>query len=119
MADLTTLVLASTVVLATTPVDDLLDALVRGARPLRRVGLDPELAALAVVLMLRTVPALLDLIAEVRDAARARGLGRHPRALLVPAAIRTVARARLTGEALVARGIGDEHDPQPPIGRPA
>lgn len=106
-SDLAALVLAATVVLATTPVDDLLDAVVRGVRPLRRVGLDPELTALAVMLMLRTVPALLDLVAEVRDAARARGLGRHPRALLVPAAIRTVARARLVGDALVARGIGD------------
>ena len=107
-ADLTTLVLGATVVLATTPLDDLLDVVVRASAPLRRVGLRPELVALTVMLMLRTVPALLDLMSEVRDAARARGLGRHPRALLVPMAIRTVARARATGEALAARGIGDE-----------
>lgn len=112
-ADLTTLVLGATVVLATTPLDDLLDVVVRASAPLRRVGLRPELVALTVMLMLRTVPALLDLMSEVRDAARARGLGRHPRALLVPMAIRTVARARATGEALAARGIGDE----PPAGR--
>ncbi|MHB1489097.1 MAG: energy-coupling factor transporter transmembrane component T family protein [Cellulomonas sp.] len=107
-ADLTTLVLGATVVLATSSIDDLLDTVVRASAPLRRVGLQPELVALTVMLMLRTVPALLDLTAEVRDAARARGLGRHPRALLVPMAIRTVARARATGEALAARGIGDE-----------
>jgi biotin transport system permease protein len=112
-ADLTTLVLGARVVLATSPLDDLLDAVVRASAPLRRVGLRPELVALTVMLMLRTVPALLDLMSEVRDAARARGLGRHPRALLVPMAIRTVARARATGEALAARGIGDE----PPAGR--
>ena len=57
--------------------------------------------------MLRAVPALMRTATEVRDAARARGLERDPRALLVPAAVRAVGRARATGEALAARGIGD------------
>jgi biotin transport system permease protein len=105
--DLVALVLAGTVLTATTRVDDLLDALARAARPLRRIGLAPELLALAVALMLRTIPALQSLMGEVRDAARARGLERHPRALLVPAAIRTVARARAMGDALAARGLGE------------
>ena len=106
-ADLVTLVLAATVVTSTTPTAVLLDLLTRAARPVRRVGLDPELFALAVALMLRSIPALGALFEDVRDAARARGLERSPRALLVPFAIRTVARARLTGDALAARGIGD------------
>lgn len=106
-ADLVTLVVAAGVVTTTTPADRMLDALERAARPLRRVGLRPEVLALSVALMLRTVPALVETAGEVRDAARARGLGRHPRALLVPAAVRTVARARATGEALAARGLGE------------
>jgi biotin transport system permease protein len=106
-ADLVTMVLAATVVTATTPTDVLLDLLTRAVRPLRRLGVDPEAFGLAVALMLRTIPALGDLFGEVRDAARARGLERSPRAQLVPFAIRTVARARLTGEALTARGVGD------------
>lgn len=106
-ADLVSLVLAATVVTATTPADVLLDALGRTLRPLRRVGLEPETFALAVALMLRTMPALGQLAGEVRDAARARGLERSPRALLVPFAVRTVARARDVGDALAARGIGD------------
>lgn len=106
-ADLVTLVVAAGVVTATTPADRMLDALERAARPLRHVGLRPEILALSVALMLRTVPALVQTAAEVRDAARARGLERSPRALLVPAAVRTVARARATGEALAARGLGD------------
>ena len=105
-ADLLALVLAATAVTATTPADRLLDLLSRAVRPLRR-WLDPESFALAVALMLRTIPALGRLFAEVRDAARARGLERSPRALLVPFAIRAVARARLTGDALAARGVGD------------
>ena len=101
------MVLAATVVTATTPTDVLLDLLARAVRPLRHVGVDPESFGLAVALMLRTIPALGDLFGEVRDAARARGLERSARAQLVPFAIRTVQRARLTGEALTARGIGE------------
>ena len=41
---------------------------------------------------------------ETRDAARARGLERNPRAVLIPAAVRMVAHARATGDALAARG---------------
>ncbi|MGV8978766.1 MAG: energy-coupling factor transporter transmembrane component T family protein [Cellulomonas sp.] len=105
--DLVTLVLAATVVTATTPADRMLDALASAARPLRHVGLGPETVALAVGIMLRAIPALLETFAETRDAARARGLERSPRALLVPAAVRTVARARATGDALAARGLAD------------
>ena len=106
-ADLVTVVLAATVVTATTSADRMLDALTRALGPLRRVGGAPETVALAVGLMLRAVPALMRTATEVRNAARARGLERDPRALLVPAAVRAVGRARATGEALAARGIGD------------
>jgi biotin transport system permease protein len=105
--DLLTLVLAATVVTATTPADRMLDSLGTTARPLRHVGLPPETVALAVGIMLRSIPALLETFGEVRDAAWARGLDRDPRALLVPAAVRTVARARATGDALAARGLGE------------
>lgn len=105
--DLVSLVLAATVVTSTTPADRMLDALGAAARPLRRVGLPPETVALAVGIMLRAIPALLETFTETRDAARARGLDRSPRALLVPAAVRTVARARATGDALAARGLAD------------
>jgi biotin transport system permease protein len=44
---------------------------------------------------------------ESRDAARARGLDRDPRALVIPAAVRMVGHARATGDALAARGLGD------------
>lgn len=106
-ASLFALVLAGTVLTATTPGDRLVDLLVRGARPLARVGLRPEVFALAVALMLRSIPALFDVVAEARDAARARGLERQPRAVVVPTAVRTVARAHAVGEALAARGLAE------------
>ncbi|QCB93819.1 energy-coupling factor transporter transmembrane component T family protein [Cellulomonas shaoxiangyii] len=105
--DLLTLVLAGSLVTATTRADDLLGAVTRAARPLRHVGLPPETVGLAVGLFLRTVPVLVHTVTETRDAARARGLARDPRALVVPAAVRMVGRARTTGDALAARGLGE------------
>ena len=106
-AELVALVLLATVVTATTRADELLDALRRAAGPLRHVGLRPETAALAVSLMLRSIPVLLHAVRESRDAARARGLSRSPRAVVVPAAVRMVGHACATGEALAARGLGE------------
>lgn len=108
VADLLALVLLATVMTVTTPVDDMLDALTRGLGPLRRLGVDPARVALAFALMIRALPTTLDLAQQTRDAARARGLDRDPRARLVPLVLRSVAHARATGEALDARGIGDD-----------
>ena len=58
--------------------------------------------------MITSIPRISAIAAETRDAARARGLGRSPRAYLTPMAIRTVAHANLVGEALAARGLGDD-----------
>lgn len=108
VADLLALVLLGAVVTATTRADAIVDVLARAARPLRHVGLHPETFALAVGLFLRTIPVLARMSLETRDAARARGLDRQPRALLVPAAVRMVGHARATGDALAARGLGED-----------
>ncbi|MDM7830949.1 energy-coupling factor transporter transmembrane component T [Cellulomonas edaphi] len=106
--DVVALVLLATVLTATTRADTLLEVLARVARPLRRVGLSPETFALACGLFLRTVPVLVQTSLEARDAARARGLENNPRAVLVPSAVRMVAHARATGDALAARGLGED-----------
>lgn len=108
VAELLALVLAATVLTVTTPVDEVLDVVGRAARPLRHVGLDPAMVALAFALVVRGIPTTLDLAEQTRDAARARGLARDPRARLVPLVLRVVAHARHTGDALHARGIGDD-----------
>ncbi len=100
-------VLASRLLVLTTPGPQLLDALVTATRPLRFVGVDPERVALAVALMIRSVPFLVGSLADVRMAARARGLERHPVALLVPWVVGAVGYAHATGEALAARGLGE------------
>ena len=105
--DLVALMLSATVLTVTTPIDEVLDTITRGLRPLRRLGVDPERVALAFALTVRAVPTTIDLARQTADAARARGLERDPRARLVPLVIRSLAHARATGEALDARGVGD------------
>lgn len=106
LLDLLALALAAVVLSATTPVNAMLDALVRWLRPLRRV-VDPERVALTFTLALQSLPGTVALALETRDAARARGV-RTPRAYLTPFVIRVVARAHETGDALHARGIGED-----------
>ena len=108
LLDLLSLALLALAVSVTTPVNAILDALVRWLRPLRRVGVDPNRVALTIGLAVQALPGTIALALETRDAARARGLGRHPRAYLTPFVIRVVARAHETGDALHARGIGDD-----------
>ncbi|WP_244932202.1 CbiQ family ECF transporter T component [Nocardioides sp. W7] len=105
--DLLALALAAVVLTATTAVNAILDAIVRWLGPFRRFGVSPERVALTFSLALQALPGTLALALETRDAARARGLGRHPRAFLTPFVIRVVARAHETGDALQARGLGD------------
>jgi biotin transport system permease protein len=107
VGDLVALILLATTLTVTTPVDEVMDAVVAGLRPFRRFGVDPEAVGLAFSLMLRAIPSTLTLAEEARDAAVARGLERSPRARLVPLVVRVVARARETGDALHARGVGD------------
>lgn len=116
--DVLAAIVLATVVTASTRADRLVDSLVRGSRWLRPLGFSPERFALAISLMLRAIPALLETMGDVRDAAVARGLGRSPRAYLVPFAVRAVGRAHATGEALSARGLADqESDPgSAPVG---
>lgn len=104
------LLLLATVFTTTTSVELMVDAITRWLEPFRRFGVNPELVALAFSLMIRGIPLTLTIAAETRDAARARGLERNPRAYLTPLVIRVVAHARATGDALHARGLGDDLD---------
>jgi biotin transport system permease protein len=107
---------AAGILTATTPVTDLLDGVVRAARPLRRV-VDPEVVALTLGVVVRSVPWVAGSFSSVRESARARGLDRDPRAVVVPTVVHVVAFARSTGEALAARGLTDPRDDAPGPGR--
>lgn len=108
-----TCVLAARLIPLTTPGQRLLDGMVSAAKPFKFLGADPERFGLTLSLMIRSIPYLLGSVSDVRDAARARGLERSPRALLVPVVINAVAYAKHTGEALAARGLGDKPQSEP------
>ena len=108
VATLFALILAASAFTASTAVDDTVDTITWALGPLRRFGVKPELVALAFSLVIRAIPTTIALAHTTREAARARGLGAHPRAYITPFVVRTVAHAHQTGEALHARGIGDE-----------
>lgn len=103
--DLLALVLMGVVLTSTTSVNAMLDALIRWLRPVP--GIDAERVALTFGLAIQAIPGTVAVALETRAAARARGL-RHPRAYLTPFVIRVVARAHETGDALHARGLGDD-----------
>lgn len=110
LVDLLALALSAMVITSTTSTNAMLDAVVRWLQPMRRLGVKPERVALAFSLAIGALPGTVTLALETRDAARARGLGRHPRAYLTPFVVRVVARALETGDALHARGITDHEE---------
>lgn len=110
-ADLLSLVCLSLAVTTSTPLDESMGLVSRAARPLRR-WIPPEALALVFSLTIRAIPELTRILAESRDAARSRGLGRSPRAVLVPAGVRTVGYALAVGDAITARGLADEATPR-------
>lgn len=95
------------VVTMTTPAIDLVETLVRLARPLDWVGLSSERFGLAAMVMLRSVPYLVDSFSRVGESVRARGIQRNVFARVTPVVVDAVAYAHRTGEAMVARGLGD------------
>lgn len=91
----------------TTKVDDLITAVQRGLRPLRRVGARPERVGLLIGLTMRAIASLSSIASETREAQRARGAERSVSAFAVPFLVRTLRHADELGEALAARGVDD------------
>lgn len=102
------LVIAAIVVTAITPADETLDAIAAAFKPARKIGANPDRIALSFSLMITAIENIASIARQTRQAAKARGLERNPRAQLTPLVIRTIGHAHATGEALTARGIGDE-----------
>lgn len=98
-------IVLSALLVLTTRVTALLDALERGLRPLARLRLDPQLAALLLTVTLTTIPTLARLAREVRDAQRARGARGSLRTFAVPFLVLASQHAFELGDALTARGI--------------
>ena len=91
----------------TTRTTEMLDAIVRAARPLARVGVDPDRVGLVLVMTVRAIPLIGTVVTRVTEARKARGLGFSLRALVVPVVVGALRTAEAMGEALAARGVDD------------
>lgn len=115
-ADLVAIAALALAVVSSTPMESMLDLVSRLLRPLRRV-LPPETLGLMFALTLRAIPEVVRILMESHQAAKARGLDRNLRAILIPTTTRTVGFALDLGQALHARGIGEEADNPAPYRR--
>lgn len=93
---------------STTSPDALMDAIAACARPFAVLGAKPEKFALTVALMWTTIPYMLSAFASIRDGARARGLERSTWRFILPTVVGMVGHALELGDALRARGLGEE-----------
>lgn len=98
---------AANLLTLTTTVEELLDALDASLRPLSRLGVRADLISLTIALTIRLIPLMLATANEVLDARKARGAGFSFAAFGIPLVIRSVRRAKMIGEALMARGAVD------------
>lgn len=103
---LTALMLFAATVTATTTIAEFIDEITALARPLERTGwVQADDIGLAVGLVLRFVPEILDRYQAIREAHTARGLKVRPTTLLAPLIILTLRDADNIAAAIDARGI--------------
>lgn len=97
-------VAAASFVTMTTPLAEMLALFQRLLTPLSRVGLNPKALALALALMIRFIPVMLDRFAQLSQAWRARSARRIGWHVVMPATLAALDDATHVAEALRARG---------------
>ncbi|MYR06239.1 energy-coupling factor transporter transmembrane protein EcfT [Gordonia sp. SID5947] len=103
-------VLAASVALAaavslTTRTSDILDTIVAGLSPLRRIGIRTDHIALALALAIRSIPLMVEVVGQVDEARQARGLRPGARILVAPVVIAALRTADGFADTLIARGL--------------
>jgi len=90
----------------TTTVTAVLEAFQRLLKPFGR-WIDADRVGLLVALTIRCIPLVTDIVTEVLEARKARGVRGSLLALAVPVVVRSLYAADALGEALAARGVDD------------
>ena len=99
-----TAVAAANFVTMTTRLSDMIAVIEWLCRPLARIGLSPKTLALAVALVIRFIPVMLQRMAQIRESWRARSHRRPGWRVMLPATLAALDDADRTAEALRARG---------------
>lgn len=95
----------------TSTLEAMMEAMEKVLTPFARYGLPVETIVLAMSLTIRLLPLMLAAVQQVLDARKARGVGFSLSAFATPVLIRSIRRAEMIGDALIARGVGDEKNP--------
>ncbi|MFW0796110.1 energy-coupling factor transporter transmembrane protein EcfT [Gordonia sp. CPCC 205515] len=103
-------VLAASVALAavvslTTRTTDMLDALVGAMKPLQRRGIRVDRIALTLALAIRSIPLMVEVVGQVDEARKARGLRPGARILVAPVVIEALRMADGFADTMIARGL--------------
>jgi biotin transport system permease protein len=101
------LVALANFVTMTTRLSDMLSIFQRLATPLARFGLPPQRLALAVALVIRFLPVMLERLTQIGESWRARSWRRPRWRIVVPATLAALDDADRVAEALRARGGAD------------
>ena len=104
------LILAAGLITLTTRVSEMVQAIENFLRPIDR-WVSVEKVSLAISLAIRFIPVLGEIVHEVRDAQKVRGMDRNLIAVLLPTIIRTLKMATEVAEALDARSFAGDRKP--------
>jgi biotin transport system permease protein len=97
-------VAAANLVTMTTRLQDMMAVIERLARPLAKLGLPPRSLALAMALVVRFIPVMVERHGQITDAWRARSARRPGWRVLLPTVLAALDDADHVAEALRARG---------------
>lgn len=100
-------ILLSRAILVSTPMPRLIDGFIWLCSPLKLLGINTQNIGLAIALMLRSIPVIMNEFSLLQQAASSRGSKIPTHKLFTPLVISTVAYAQETGDALVARGLDE------------
>lgn len=99
-----TAVTAANLVTMTTRLEDMMAVVERLARPFARFGLPPKTLALAMALVIRFIPVMVERHSQISDAFRARSAKRASWRVLLPTVLAALDDADHVADALRARG---------------
>jgi len=105
---LATVILLAVVLTFTTRVSAMVEAIEVAAQPFRCVGVNPAKVGLTLSLAIRFIPVLFDLVGEIREAQKARGLEGNVFAVVMPLLVRTLRMADDLADAISARGYDSD-----------
>ena len=88
----------------TTPLNDMIDVLMRLLRPLNWIGISTKPVALTIALFIRFIPTLIERGITMHAALRARSTGKSGWRIIVPLTLSVLNDAEHVANALRARG---------------